>query len=125
MPEKRILVIEDEPTTREILTYTLREAGYAVDTVGSAGAATTCLDTIPYALVITDWFLPDGNGAELADAAAELGAKTFIMSDFIFQLPGSAARRHELLPKRVGPTEIVAAVQRMIGEPVEPQRPQV
>ena len=125
MPEKRNLVIENEPTTREILTYTLREAGYAVDTVGSAGAATTCLDTIPYALVITDWFLPDGNGAELADAAAELGAKTFIMSDFIFQLPGSAARRHELQPKRVGPTEIVAAVQRMIGKPVEPERPLV
>ena len=58
MPENRILLVEDEPTTREIVTHVLREAGYAVDTVGSAGAATTCLETVPYALVITDWFLP-------------------------------------------------------------------
>jgi two-component system, OmpR family, response regulator len=125
VPENRILLVEDEPTTREILTYVLREEGYAVDSVGSAGAATTCLGAIPYALVIADWFLPDGNGIVVADAAAELGAKTLIISDLVFQLPGGVAGAHQLLPKRVGATEIVAAVQRMIGKPmVEPECPE-
>jgi two-component system, OmpR family, response regulator len=125
VPENRILLVEDEPTTREILTYVLREEGYAVDSVGSAGAATTCLEAIPYALVIADWFLPDGNGIVVADAAAELGAKTLIISDLVFQLPGGVAGAHQLLPKRVGATEIVAAVQRMIGKPmVEPECPE-
>ena len=99
----------------------LREAGYALDAVGSAGAATTCLETVLYALVITDWFLPDGNGAEVADAAAGHGSKTLVISDLVFQLPGKAAGGHELLPKRMVPTELVAAVQRIIGKPVEPE----
>ena len=115
MQETRILLIEDEPTTWEILTHVLRENGYIVDAVGSAGAATTCLDAIPYVLVITDLFLPDGDGVELADAAGERGCKTLIISDLVFQLPKRAASRHALLSKRVGAGEIVAAVQRTIG----------
>lgn len=123
MSDYRILLVEDEPTTLEILTHVLSEAGYAVDAVGSAGAATTCLETMPDALVIVDWFLPDRNGSEVADAAAELGAKTFIISDLIFQLPERVTGRHELLLKRMGPTEILSAVQRVIGKPtIEPKR---
>ena len=125
MTENRILLVEDEPTTREILTYVLREAGYILDTVGSAGAATSCLEMVAYALVIADWFLPDRSGVEVADAAAKLGAKTIVISDLVFQLPGKGAGGHELLLKRVGPTEILAAVQRMIGKPVEPELPLV
>ena len=125
MPENRILLVEDEPTTREIVTHVLRQAGYALDAVGGAGAATTCLETVSYALVIVDWFLPDGNGAEVADAAADRGSKTLVISDFVFQIPGRAAGGHELLSKRVTSTEILAAVHRMIGRPVGPERPQV
>ena len=112
VPENRILLVEDEPTTQEILTHVLPEAGYPVDTVRSAGAAISCLETLRYTLVIVDWFLPDRNGSEVADAAAELGAETFIISDLVFQLPQQIAGRHELLSKRMGPTEILAAVRR-------------
>src|SRR3954463_3714900 len=75
MPEKRILLIENEATTREILTDLLRGAGCAVDSVATAGAATTCLDAISYELVVTDWVLPDGDGTDIADTAAQLGSK--------------------------------------------------
>jgi two-component system, NtrC family, response regulator HydG len=119
MPEKRILLVEDEATNREILTYALREEGYVVDAVVSAGAATLCLELTPYALVIADWLLPDGSGGDVADAAAKLGAKTFIISGHIRGLPDGAAARHEFLTKRLGPTEIVAAVRQAIGGPVD------
>jgi len=33
----------------------LRGQGYAIDSVATAGAAATCLQTIPYSLVIADW----------------------------------------------------------------------
>lgn len=125
MSENRILLVEDEPTTRELVTYALREAGYVLDAVGSAGAAATCLETVSYDLVIVDWFLPDGNGAEVADAAAERGSKTLVISDFVFQIPGRAVGGHELLSKRLASTEIVPAVYRIIGKPVRRERPQV
>src|ERR1700693_4356028 len=80
MPEKRILVVEDEATTREILTDVLRGEGYEVDSVATAGAATTCLQSINYALVLADWVLPDGDGIDVADAAAQLGSKTLVVS---------------------------------------------
>ena len=117
MPENRILLVEDEATTREILTERLRAEGYEVDSVATAGAATTCLDSIFYALVLADWVLPDGNGIDVADHAAQIGSKTLIVSDYLSSLPAGAADRHERLSKKSGYTEILAAVRRAIGSP--------
>ena len=117
MPEKRILLIEDEATTREILTEVLRGEGYRVDSVATAGAATTCLESIRYALVVADWVLPDGDGTDVADTAAQLGSKTLIVTGFLSELPAGLVDRHRLLSKQLGHTKIVAAVRRAIGGP--------
>ena len=117
MLEKRILLVEDEPTTREILTDLLRGDGYDVDSVATAGAATTCLQSIHYALVLADWVLPDGDGVDVADAAAQLGSKTLIVSGHLADLPAGVADRHDLMSKQLGHTEIVVAVRRAIGGP--------
>ena len=117
MAEKRILLVEDEATTREILTELLRADGYDVDSVATAGAATTCLDAVFYGLVIADWLLPDGNGIDVADHSAQLGSKTLIVSGYLSSLPAGAADRHELLSKNSGYTEILAVVRRAIGSP--------
>ena len=69
---KRILLVEDEPTTREILAEVLRGEGYAVDTVAGVSAANLCLRSLPYELIVADWLLPDGDGVAVADAAAAL-----------------------------------------------------
>ena len=117
MPQQRILLVEDEPTTREVLTDVLRGEGYEVDSVGTAGAATTCLQSIRYALVLADWVLPDGDGVDVADSAAQLGSKTLIVSGHLADLPAGVADRHDLMSKQLGHTEIVAAVRRAIGSP--------
>jgi DNA-binding response OmpR family regulator len=116
MPENRILLVEDEPTTREILTEVLRREGYNVDSVATAGAAATCLTAIPYALVIADWVLPDGDGFDVADAAAQLGSKTVVISGHFSELPGGVAERHQLFAKPLSPAEIIAAVRGVIGK---------
>jgi len=117
MAEKRILLIEDEATTREILTAALRGEGYEMDSVATAAAANTCLNLVPYALVLADWVLPDGDGIDVADAAAQLGAKTIVITGYISELPPRAAERHELVSKQVGYADILAAVRRAIGDP--------
>jgi DNA-binding response OmpR family regulator len=117
MPVNRILLIEDEATTRELLTHALRGEGYEVDSVENAAAATGLLGSQRYALVISDWLLPDGNGIDLVDRALSLGAKTFIISGYLFRLPAGAASRHQLMMKPVRPHELISAVRRTIGRP--------
>jgi CheY-like chemotaxis protein len=119
VPEKRILLIEDEATTRAILTGVLREEGYAVDSVATAAAATTCLGTISYEVVVADWVLPDGDGADIADMAAQLGSKTLIVTGHLSDLPPGVADRHQLRSKQAGYAEILSAVRQLVGSPGE------
>ena len=114
---KRILLVEDEPTTREILAEVLLGEGYAVDTVAGVSAANLCLRSLAYELVVSDWLLPDGDGVAVADAAAALGFKTLVVSGVISQLPGDAHLRHRLILKSLGPMAVVAAVRAAIGSP--------
>ena len=119
MPEKLILLVEDEATTRAILTEVLRGEGYAVDSVATAAAATTCLGTIFYELVVADWVLPDGDGVDVADTAAQLGSKTLIVTGHLSDLPPGVADRHQLRSKEAGHEQILAAVRQAIGSPDE------
>jgi len=116
MPGKRILLLEDERTTHELLSNVLLSEGYGVDVAITVAEAMACLDARSYALIIADWRLPDGDGMVVADKAAELGASTIMMSGYLFQMRGSVADRHEALMKPLRPSELIAAVERTIGK---------
>ena len=116
MPAKRIPLVEDEPDIHELLAHVLIGEGYVVDVAPTVTQAWQCLDANSYALVIADWRLPDGAGTVIADAAADLGAKTFVMSGYLFQMPGGRVERHDTLMKPIRPGELVQAVQRCIGK---------
>ena len=115
MAAKRILLVEDEALISDFLEIALRGEGYEVDVAATAAQAWACLDAHRYTLVVTDWRLPDGDGLLIADGAAQLGAKTLLMSGYLFHMPGGRADAHETLMKPVRPSEMVAAVQRRIG----------
>ena len=116
MPAKRILLIEDEQIIYDLLSHVLKGEGYAVDVAPTAAVAWQYLDAQPYALVIADWRLPDGDGTVIAEAAADLGAKTFVMSAYLFQMPGGRSERHATLMKPIRPQELVNAVEWSIGK---------
>ena len=115
MPEKRILLVEDELAIRDLLASVLWDEGYAVDVAETVGEAMACLGRSAYALIITDWRLPDGDGLLIADAAAQLGAKSVVTSGYLFQMPGGRAEHHETLMKPVRPSELIAVVEHSIG----------
>src|SRR5260370_12508134 len=114
MAEKRILLVEDERAIHELLTHALRSEGYLVDVAITLAEAWQELDKRPYDLVIADWRLPDGDGTVIADAAAQLGAKTCVMSGYLFRIPGGRAELHETLMNPLNPTEIRAVAERNI-----------
>jgi CheY-like chemotaxis protein len=70
---RRILLVEDESLIRELLGHVLHAERYAVDVAATVADAWRQFKARRYALVIVDWRLPDGDGFEIADAAASRG----------------------------------------------------
>jgi DNA-binding response OmpR family regulator len=117
MAGKRVLLVEDERELRELLVLGLCRAGYTVDGAATAAEAQQLLDAQSYALVIADWRLTDGNGIDVADRAAKIRARTIIISGYAFGLPAGAAEHHGVITKPITVYDLVAAVQRRIGNP--------
>lgn len=60
-----VLVVEDEPAIVELVTYSLREAGWDIRTAETAGAAWDSISRGKPDLVLLDWMLPDQSGLRL------------------------------------------------------------
>ena len=101
MPAKNILLLEDELLIAEALEHILREEGYAVDVAITVAEAKVWLRSVHYDVVIADWRLPDGDGILIANLAAQLGSKTFVMSGNLFAIPEDRVWNHEILTKPV------------------------
>jgi two-component system response regulator PilR (NtrC family) len=103
---KRILIVEDEQSMREMLAILLKKEGLEVLAAASRAEAADCLGEGPVDLVLTDVKLPDGDGlevlrhvkvaspetavvvmtaygtTEMAVAARKLGAEAYILKPF-------------------------------------------
>jgi two-component system response regulator PilR (NtrC family) len=62
---KKILVVDDEPSMREMLGIMLRKEGYGVSVADSRATAAAVLGREAVDMVITDVKLPDGDGIEI------------------------------------------------------------
>lgn len=60
----RIMVVDDDPLTRETLVRSLERAGYQVCAVGNGKLALQAYAREPVDLVITDIFMPECDGLE-------------------------------------------------------------
>ncbi len=62
-----ILIVEDETAIREMLSFSLMQAGYISLQAKDAMAALAIIDDIAPDLIIIDWGLPQINGLELVN----------------------------------------------------------
>jgi CheY-like chemotaxis protein len=67
-PQRRILVVDDEPLVCDAVKMMLNFDGHLVETANSAKAALELFDKAQYDLVITDFEMPVMKGDELAAA---------------------------------------------------------
>jgi two-component system response regulator len=71
-PCKRVLVVEDDLSTAELISRTLQHSGYAVEIAGGVEAGLKALrdnSSTCYDALLLDYRLPDGEPWQVADAA--------------------------------------------------------
>jgi two-component system response regulator PilR (NtrC family) len=80
-PKPRILVVDDEPGLRDMLAILFRREG--LDVTLAPGFTTACEAVShapePYALVLTDLLMPDGNGMDLLTLVKQRTARTEVI----------------------------------------------
>jgi two-component system response regulator PilR (NtrC family) len=75
----KILVVDDEPSMREMLGIMLRKEGFEVLLAESRAMAAAVLSQGPVAMVITDVKLPDGDGIEILRHVKAASAETVVI----------------------------------------------
>lgn len=65
MTKSKVLIIDDEPDIRELLTLTLTRMGLMCDTASDFKQGIESIKQNSYSLVLTDMRLPDGDGIEI------------------------------------------------------------
>jgi two-component system cell cycle response regulator CpdR len=75
----RILLAEDDTVMREYLARALERSGYAVVSVDRGTAALPLLEAERFDLLLTDIVMPEMDGIELAQRAAEIAPDMRVM----------------------------------------------
>jgi CheY-like chemotaxis protein len=92
-----LLLVDDEPLQLSFMARMLDSVGFAVTQCDSGNAAIARLDNEEYDVILSDWYMPDGSGAELYEwisfYRSDLEARCVFMSgaapeDFKDKAPG-------------------------------------
>jgi two-component system phosphate regulon response regulator PhoB len=60
-----VLVVEDEPAQREVLSYNFEAEGFRVAQAGNGEEALILVDEAPPDVIVLDWMLPNVSGIEV------------------------------------------------------------
>ena len=121
----RILLVEDDPVSRELIAALLASRGHEVDSVDDGFGALRLAQEKPYDLVFVDYHLPEMDGyalARLMRSLSETSNGSLKMVAITADRFGLAARRgvdsifDRVLTKPIEPDDLFAFVDEMLGE---------
>lgn len=112
-PERRtgsVLVVDDSPTSRELLAHQLRQAGNTVEVAGTASEALDLVWQQEFDVILLDVLLPDSDGIAVLEELREKGALerlSVLMISAVEETSSVAAcierGAEDFLPKPVSP----------------------
>lgn len=118
MPDKSVLVIEDDPTTREVLRRYLTRAGLAVAEADNGVAGLTAFTDARPDLVILDLMLPGIDGLDVCERIRRISAVPIMIltalgseSDRVVGLEQGA---DDYVVKPFSPREVTLRAQRLL-----------
>ncbi|MCC6522227.1 MAG: sigma-54-dependent Fis family transcriptional regulator [Polyangiaceae bacterium] len=120
MPDKpQLLLVEDDPSGREVAVYNLRAAGYGVDAAATGPEGLALFDATRHALVLTDLRLPglDGMGllGELRTRAPDVPIiMVTAFGDVDTAVEAMRRGAVDFLPKPFGREQLLVRVERAL-----------
>jgi DNA-binding response OmpR family regulator len=118
MNRAKILVVEDEPSIREVVSLYLRRAGYDVSVVADGRAALESLSGQIPDLVVLDLMLPEVDGLEITRWLRERGDTPIIMltarRDEPDRIAGLEMGADDYVVKPFSPQELVSRVRAVL-----------
>ena len=113
--QHRILIVEDEPDIRALMTFVLERAGYDVVCVRAVGEARAAISLYDFDAALIDICLPDGNGDEVMGILRATSPQTRIVAISALASTDDVARdattfADTFLPKPFTNAALVAAV---------------
>ncbi|MBM4375719.1 MAG: sigma-54-dependent Fis family transcriptional regulator [Deltaproteobacteria bacterium] len=116
-----ILVVDDEPSLRQVLEIALRRGGYEVKTVSGVAAASRAIGDakVPFPLVLTDLVMPDGSGMDVLAAARARSSDTQVIVMTAYSTVESAldamrSGAYDFVTKPFSPAEIVTLASKAL-----------
>ena len=121
MPET-IMTVDDSASIRQMVTFTLKQAGYAVVEAVDGQDALDKLQTATVQMIITDLNMPNLNGIELIRAVRANPAHRFVPivmltteSQAEIKQEGKEAGATGWIVKPFKPDQLLAVIRKVLG----------
>lgn len=116
--DRRVLVVEDDPTVREVACDYLRSAGFIVDHAADGFSALKAAEHTRPDLIVLDRMLPGISGAEVCRRIRDNASTPIIMLTALGstedRIEGLEAGADDYLAKPFSPRELVLRVQSIL-----------
>jgi two-component system response regulator RegX3 len=127
----RVLVVEDEESFSDALSYMLRKEGFEVSVAGTGTSALTEFDRSGADIVLLDLMLPEMSGTEVCRQLRQRSAVPIIMvtarDSEIDKVVGLEIGADDYVTKPYSPRELVARIRavlrRQVGDAVDISAP--
>ncbi len=114
-PAATILLAEDDPVTRMLMTRFLKKAGYEVDAVANGSEALDRMTARYYPMLVTDWEMPEMDGVALCKAVRNMQLDGYVYALLLTArdakehiIAGLEAGADDYLVKPVHEAELIA-----------------
>ncbi len=114
-PAATILLAEDDPVTRMLMTRFLKKAGYEVDAVANGTEALDHMMARYYPILVTDWEMPEMDGVALCKAVRNMQLDGYVYALLLTArdskehiIAGLEAGADDYLVKPVHEAELIA-----------------
>jgi two-component system response regulator RegX3 len=125
----RVLVVEDEESFSDALSYMLRKEGFEVSVAATGGAALTEYERAGADIVLLDLMLPEKSGTEVCRELRSTSNVPIIMvtarDSEVDKVVGLEIGADDYVTKPYSPRELVARIRAVLRRNAEPTDPMV